>query len=402
LKKSLYGLKQSPLLWYKELEKVLLAAGYRKSKVDEALFYKDTAEGQRVWLLVYVDDLLGVSKSKEGLEELKGLLGQAFNLREIAPVECYLSLQIHRNRDRGTILVNQPAYVEKLKRRYFKGETPKWQPRTPLTVDEFGKLTFEQHARRTMTEYQQKVGVLQYAASTIRPDLSFACSILASATHVRADVHWRELDRALAYLCSTPSVGIMFRQKDEGEQLYGYNDADDAGSKVDRRTTGGYAFVFAGGVISWQAKKLRCVALSSAESEYLSAVEAGKEARKLRFLMCELKQLRENTPTILWTDNKAAIAISLAAQLTGKSKHMDRRCAWLQEMVQRRKLLLQYVSTLEQAADFLTKPLHRPQIEACGGKLGMKGLKKETETGTPITKSTQRMRGSVETCTSTV
>jgi hypothetical protein len=178
--------------------------------------------------------------------------------------------------------------------------------------------------------------------------------------------------------------------------LYGYNDADDAGSKVDRRSTGGYAFVLAGGVISWQAKKLRCVALSSAESEYLAAVEAGKEARKLRFLMCELQQLKQNTPTVLWTDNKAAISISSQTQLTGKSKHMDRRCAWLQEMVLRGKLLLQYVPTLEQAADFLTKGLHRPQVETCAEKLGVKGLKGKPGTGVPVTLSTQRMRRSVE------
>jgi hypothetical protein len=216
---------------------------------------------------------------------------------------------------------------------------------------------------------------------------------LASATHVRADIHWRELDRALAYLCSTPTVGIEYRRKDEGEQLYGYNDADDAGSKVDRRTTGGYAFVCAGGVISWQAKKMRCVALSSAESEYLAAVEAGKEARKLRFLMCELQQLRVNAPTVLWTDNKAAIAISSMGQLTGKSKHMDRRCAWLQEMVHRKKMLLQYVPTLEQAADFLTKSLYRPQMEACGEKLGVVGLKKPTGAGVPVTKSSRVHRG---------
>ncbi|CAI7893427.1 unnamed protein product [Closterium sp. NIES-54] len=40
LLKSLYGLKQSPPLWYRALDGVLLGAGWKKSQVDEALYYK--------------------------------------------------------------------------------------------------------------------------------------------------------------------------------------------------------------------------------------------------------------------------------------------------------------------------------------------------------------------------
>ncbi|CAI7906368.1 unnamed protein product [Closterium sp. NIES-54] len=38
--KSLYGLKQSPLLWYRALVIVLLGTGWRKSQVDTALYFK--------------------------------------------------------------------------------------------------------------------------------------------------------------------------------------------------------------------------------------------------------------------------------------------------------------------------------------------------------------------------
>ncbi|CAI7831125.1 unnamed protein product [Closterium sp. NIES-54] len=38
--KSLYGLKQSPLLWYRALDGVLLGAGWKKSQVDTALYFK--------------------------------------------------------------------------------------------------------------------------------------------------------------------------------------------------------------------------------------------------------------------------------------------------------------------------------------------------------------------------
>ncbi|CAI7792927.1 unnamed protein product [Closterium sp. NIES-54] len=40
LLKRLYGLKQSPLLWYSALDDVLTGAGWRKSQVDEPLYFK--------------------------------------------------------------------------------------------------------------------------------------------------------------------------------------------------------------------------------------------------------------------------------------------------------------------------------------------------------------------------
>ncbi|CAI7796403.1 unnamed protein product [Closterium sp. NIES-54] len=65
LLKSLYGLKQSPLLWYRAFNGMLLKAGRKKIQVDEAL----------CWVLVYVDDLLAANSSTAMLKELKELLG---------------------------------------------------------------------------------------------------------------------------------------------------------------------------------------------------------------------------------------------------------------------------------------------------------------------------------------
>ncbi|CAI7793108.1 unnamed protein product [Closterium sp. NIES-54] len=78
LVKSLYGLKQSPMLWYEALDGVLVGAGWKKSKVDEALYFKSDAEGEMCWLLVYVDDLLAANRSQSMLGELRDLLQSAF------------------------------------------------------------------------------------------------------------------------------------------------------------------------------------------------------------------------------------------------------------------------------------------------------------------------------------
>ncbi|CAI7845296.1 unnamed protein product, partial [Closterium sp. NIES-53] len=79
------------------LNGVLLGAGWKKSQVDEALYFKASDNGVTCWVLVYVDDLLAVSRSPAMLKELKGLLEAAFELREISPVAKYLGLEIVRD-----------------------------------------------------------------------------------------------------------------------------------------------------------------------------------------------------------------------------------------------------------------------------------------------------------------
>ncbi|CAI7814208.1 unnamed protein product, partial [Closterium sp. NIES-53] len=327
LVKSLYGLKQSPMLWYEALDGVLLGAGWKKSKVDEAVYFKSDAEGEMCWLLVYVDDLLAASRSQSMLGELRDLLQSAFQLRETSPVEKYMGLQLIRDRPTRRLWLHQGAYVDKVHRHFFDGEQPLRVPRTPLSSDPFSVQTFED------------VGCY--------------------------DHHWKELDWCLAYLVGSRDVALEFGGGPESLELVGYADADDAGDKQNMTSTGGYIFVLGGAAVSWASQRIRCATLSSTESEYVAAVEAGKEARTLRFLLAEFQLLRSEEPTTLFVDNSSAISVAGGMGLKGSLKHMERRHMWLHHMVKRRKLQLQYIPTSEQPADYLTKALHFPAFSRC-------------------------------------
>ncbi|CAI7794443.1 unnamed protein product [Closterium sp. NIES-54] len=119
---SLYGLKQSPLLWYRALNGVLLGAGWKKSHVDEALYYKASDIGVTCWVLVYVDDLLAASSSLAMLKEQKELLEAAFQLHEILPVVKYLRLEIMHDRPAKKLWLQQQSYADKLRRRFIDEE----------------------------------------------------------------------------------------------------------------------------------------------------------------------------------------------------------------------------------------------------------------------------------------
>ena len=66
--------------------------------------------------------------------------------------------------------------------------------------------------------------------------------------------------------------------------MHGYSDADWAGDLGDRKSTSGYLYQISGGAVTWRSKKQSCVALSTAEAEYMALSSAAQEAVWLRQL----------------------------------------------------------------------------------------------------------------------
>jgi len=76
----------------------------------------------------------------------------------------------------------------------------------------------------------------------------------------------------------TSAFGIKYKKCVYRDVLHGFSGTDWAGDKETRRSTSGYCFILAGGVISWGSKKQQSVALSSTESEYMALAKATVEA----------------------------------------------------------------------------------------------------------------------------
>ncbi|KAG8480615.1 hypothetical protein CXB51_024767 [Gossypium anomalum] len=65
LKKSLYGLKQSPRQWYKRFDSFMTSHDFKRSSFDSCVYFKKNNDGSFVYLLLYVDDMLIAAKEKE-------------------------------------------------------------------------------------------------------------------------------------------------------------------------------------------------------------------------------------------------------------------------------------------------------------------------------------------------
>ncbi|CAI7872585.1 unnamed protein product [Closterium sp. NIES-53] len=218
------------------------------------------------------------------------------------------------------------GYADKLHRRFIDEEQTGRTPKTPVSVDAYDELMFDNDKaqERQEEDYRQKVGSMQFAATTMRPHIAFACSKPGSGLTMRSDQHWREVDCCLAYLANTGDTALEFGGGPELLKLINYVDADDAGNKQNRTSTGGYVFVHGGAAISWSSQRIKCAMPSSTESEYVAATQAGEEGRCLRFLLAEFRHVDAGMPTFLRVDNKSAITVVEGMGLTGNLKHMGR------------------------------------------------------------------------------
>jgi hypothetical protein len=64
LKKSLYGLKQSPRMWYQKFDTYMMGLGFTRRKEDQCVYFKLIGD-HLIYLVLYVDDMLLIGNNKE-------------------------------------------------------------------------------------------------------------------------------------------------------------------------------------------------------------------------------------------------------------------------------------------------------------------------------------------------
>jgi hypothetical protein len=153
--------------------------------------------------------------------------------------------------------------------------------------------------------------------------------------------------------------------------LHGFTDADWAGSPMDRKSTSGGIFSIGCIVVSWYSRKLRSVALSSAEAEYMAVSQDACEAIWMRKILVGLFGSHLNL-TMIYYDNQSCIKLSINPMFHDRSKHIDIRYHHLRDCVKWKIMLIQYIPMEDQDADILTKALTRRKFEHHRDRIGVK------------------------------
>ena len=372
LRKALYGLKQAPRVWNEELGRHLAKAGFKRAHSDDAMYLLWTKKGGFCFIPTWVDDLLIVSNSMEGVNSTKAMLKDGFSIKDLGEVGLYLGMQIHRDRTQGIVEIGLSRYIDGLATKFstlIEGR----KVNSPMSPDSLSKirmgtgLTKGETEKTPQLEYMSILGCLMYAATTCRPDISFTISTLAQFSKDPRVIHLEAVARALRYLVQTKHFVLRYNGGDDHE-LKGYTDSD-WGSEANGQSRNSFVFKLAGGAISWQTKKLNSIADSTTVAEYKALSTGAKEAIWFRQLLEELGL--PPGPILMHTDSQAALSVAKDASLHQRTKHI--RIVWhtIRQALAEGEINIKWIPTTLQVADGLTKALQGAPFQTSRQQLGL-------------------------------
>ena len=364
LKRSIYGLKQSARCWNQTLDVFLLKNGYRKSNADSCIYVESVKRENGfisfVILAVYVDDIIPVSNDPEMLDSEKQSLNKEFQMVDQGELQFILGMSVKRDRKRKTLFISQEKYLENTLNRFGMKDCKPVS--TPLdTGKTFHKRTTDEEPFNKET-YQQAIGCLTYVSTATRPDIAAAVGLLSQYMADPSNDHWLGIKRLLRYIKGTLMYGLKFVAHENDDDLLGYADANWAGDVDTRRSTSGYIFKIADGVVSWRSKKQSTVAKSTTEAEYVALSQATQEAIWLRRLLSDLG-CKADGPTLIKEDNQGAIEIARNPKFHNRTKHIDTTFHFIRERIASKDIKVEYCSTHDMIADIMTKSLPKDRFE---------------------------------------
>jgi hypothetical protein len=311
-----------------------------------------------------VDDIIVAAQQLSTVESVISLLGSIFDIRNLGEPQHFLGMELQRDQAKGTIKLSNQRAIINLAQQYgmqhCKPLSTPFPAGTHLTADSDGAPS--------PVGYSNLVGSLLYLSITTRPDISQAVGVLARYMSQPTATHFNAAKSVLRYLISTADTGIVYSST--GGDLHGFTDADHAGDLDTRRSTTGYCFINAGGIISWSSRLQQTVAVSTAEAEYMAAAAATKEGLWILQLWKDLG-LETPVPLKIYSDNQAALSLLRNPVSSQRSKHIDVMYHFARERVAMGDVVFHYCTTHEQVADALTKPVPAPKLRTCTTAWGM-------------------------------
>jgi len=365
--KPIYGMAQAGRRWQRSIFPWFLDSkrGFTQCHNDKCVFLKKatvaTPDGPReetIIVGVYVDDLFVISTHTDEhslYHTFTTDLQASWEVEDEGEVQDLLNIEI--SRDGHDVILKQTNYICKMLDTYAPDGVPaRFQSSRGPCNDRLvhavcdALSSNESPDPALIRKYQSLVGALLYCSTQTRPDVAYAVGYLGRAMSKPTPELYELALHVLYYLYLHKDVGLRYTASDR--PVMGMSDSDWA----TKHSTSGSVFLWNYAAISWASKKQPTIALSSTEAEVVAASEAAKEAVCLRNFLQELGE-QDEAPTQLALDNQSAIAVSYNPELHSRMKHVARRHFFVRECVENLQLVVPFVRTHENLADFFTKPL---------------------------------------------
>lgn len=366
LHKAIYGLKQSGRQWFKCIDAVIKKFGLSQSKYDQCIYYAHNSDTIMI-VALYVDDVVIACNNSNYVNQFVKKLQLNFDIRDLGTPKHCIGLEIDVKPD--GVSISQPGYITNLAKKYgLENCKPVKIPMAANTKLEREPMTAGEGEKVDEKIYQELIGSLLYISLHSRPDITCAVNMLSQFSKDPRKQHLNAALYVVKYLSSTKHAVLLYKKSDS--PLTGFCDANWAQDVNDRKSQSGFCFILAGGVVSWESKKQKVVATSSAEAEYVALTESAKEASYLSYILDELG-FSNDKPIILHTDSQSAQQMAKFGAHHSRTKHIHYKYHFIKDTIERGIIELRYLPTTEMVADVLTKPVPKPKHTYCCNNFGI-------------------------------
>ena len=370
LKRALYGLAESPKLWYDLLVKEFEEYGFQTIHGVKCLL-----QGHGMWVLFYVDDIVLSyhPKDEDKAQTFRKFLAQRFEIKYVGELKWFLGMEITRDRANRKIWISQRAYLEKLGTKFdLAGRKKYCSVPIPSTTSSMTK-NLGQASNAAIKGFQVKVGSIGHAATSTRPDVAKAHAILAQFLQNPSEQHCELADHVLSYLYGTRNLALSYSANNRKVEMF--VDASFA-DNVDRKSSQGLLIKMYGGAVDWKATKQKTVTTSTTEAELLALSNIAGYAYWWKRLFQETKMDIEEDCYTIYCDNTTAVRIARQEENTENTalRHVDIRQQWIIQEVEAGRLKVEWIPTSRQQADGFTKLLSRPMFLIFVDYLGLEKI----------------------------
>jgi hypothetical protein len=267
LLKTIYGLKQAALAFWRELLKAFRHMEYRRSKADPCLSFRWTALGLILWLS-WVDDCL-IGGKDEGVKIAKGQMMDLFDCDDVGELKEYVGCKIDYDRKVGSMKLTQPVMIQSFNDEFDLPEGKSSNtPAIPGTVMSEGKV-INQVEGQVQSTYRTGVGKLLHMMRWSRPETMNSVRELSRFADRALVSHMMAMYQVMKYCRNTPERGLLLKptMRWDGNpillfEITGYSDSDWAKDPITRRSVSGWSTFLFDSPISMKSKMMTIVALS--------------------------------------------------------------------------------------------------------------------------------------------
>ena len=326
---------------------------FKRSKFDPCVYTQRSTAGI-VYLAVVVDDILAAATTLQQLQQFEQAMREVYNLTSLGEPTKLVGLNITVTSDKLTL--DQVQFIKDTARDFKQTKCkPVATPIAPGDVP-LGQSPLLPPGNR----YLSLVGSLLWASIT-RPDIAVAVGIACTKSKNPTKADLAGAIRILRYLLHTPHIKLTMRQPQSHTKTVSVY-VDSAWCNAPKaRSRYGYLVCVYGCPVYWETKLTTLVCLSTAEAEYVAAVQATKTALWFAQMLAEMQST--SVPHIhLLEDNQACIRMAENPEISARNRHFAMRMWWLRDMVTSEQLSFTHVPSDQQLADIFTKVLAKPRF----------------------------------------